>query len=248
MKVIQYQTSYSSQKIKKHITYAIALIFILLFSLITFSVVEHLGKDMNIVYRYSLIVLAYIALGIFYIFTRHKYIDEFFNNLMGKKGENLIAEILKTNFDDSYTYIRNYEIPNCKIGDIDGILISSNEIIILEVKYYTGDFEILKGEFYKFSKRGKLYRTCHNPIRQAQQQKESLVSYLDTKGFNVPMRALVVLASGNIKSIQGVTYVYVLNENNLVSFIKKEIQSLEDETPPVSVDSVIDCLVNNNLK
>lgn len=240
MKTIQSQSSYSTLRLKKLGKQTIVAFIVLLVGTLAWLVLQYVGNQLNIIYKALLLFIAYFGLYFFFKETNNKYIDEVYNNFMGTRGENLIEKLLKDNFDDSYTYIRNYVVSDSKIGDIDGLLIGPNEIVIIEVKYYYGSFEILNGEFYKIRKRSQ-YHLWHNPIRQVERQKEALIDFLKVNGLNINVRAFVVLASGGISDIKGPTGIYVLNKNNFVDFIKKEM-SHPHNTPPVPVKELFNLI------
>ncbi|MHB1316911.1 MAG: nuclease-related domain-containing protein [Minisyncoccota bacterium] len=243
MKIIPYQKSYSSRQLRKIAKY-VGLIFIILL-LSTFAWLVSFNEQLDVIYRILVLAFAYLGIWIFYKYS-FDHIDPFVNNLFGKEGESIIELALKNSFDDSYTYIKNYKIPNTKIGDIDGLLISPNEIIIIEVKFYSGVFEIINGIFYKFHKKPYPDFFPHNPIKQVERQKDCLTSFLKEKGLEVHIRDVVVLAHGRVKNIQGPTGVYVLNKDNLVDFIRKETSAIHNSTAQ-STKPVLECLIDKSL-
>jgi len=98
-----------------------------------------------------------------------KNIDKVMGFLFGQMGENKVTSVLKNHLDDSYTYIRNYKIPNFG-GDIDGILITPRKIILVEVKTYTGKYKVVDGKFYKIYRNGSTYMLPRSPIEQVIKQ------------------------------------------------------------------------------
>jgi len=187
-------------------------------------VLQYFENRVNTTYRLTLIAVGYTFLGIFYKYSNHKYIDELVNHIFGKKGEDMVASMLGSNFDDSYTYIRNYEIPD-KGGDIDGILISPKGVLIIEVKFYSGSFEINDGKFYKFHKKEHPDLCWYNPIKQAEKQRGYLQNLLHRNSINVHVRAVVVLTHGHILAIHGPTGIYILKKEKLVDFIDNGVVS-----------------------
>lgn len=158
----------------------------------------------------------------------------------------MVSSLLENEFDDGYTYIRNYPIPKFKGGgDIDGILITPKGIFILEVKFFSGSFEIDNGYFYKKDRKGLILSYSNHPIRQANKQREYITELLNKNGHHVHIRSLVVLAHGCITEIRGSTGIYVLKIGKLIDFIKKELVSLTIELESKTIDPII-CLLAKN--
>jgi hypothetical protein len=223
MNIIQPQISYSSRRISSLLKQILVAFLLLVFSMVLWLIVHlnNLGKQWQVI----LVIFGYAAIICSLFLIRHKYLDELVNQLFGKRGEDAVANILMKDLDDSYSYIRNLEIPN-KGGDIDGILVGPTGVWILEVKNYSGVFEIINGEFIKVYKE-KRVTLWKNPIRQVLKQKSFLSTIFETKGIKSHIRPLVVMAHGRI-SIQGSTHVYVLEKEKLVNFIKDQPNSLLD--------------------
>lgn len=245
MKVIQYQTSYSSLRLKSLGIRAALIGLVLALSTCTWLVLNHYSDDLSLYYRLPLLIISYVGIGVLYYYSRPKYVDEVFNNFIGKRGEDQIATLLQQHFDDSYTYIRNYVIPQTRIGDIDGLLINSKEVIIIEIKYYSGEFEIINGVFFK-CKKNRLYRLWNNPINQVEKQKNHLVALLKQRGLDMHVKTFVALAHGRVKNIKGHTGVYVLTKDNLVDIIQKEIVVPHPSSTMV-VEHLLEILAINNF-
>jgi hypothetical protein len=234
--------SYGDKQLTKVGIYFGIVFVILLIGIASWQIVDRFGNNLSIIDRLGFLSLAYFSLWIFYkSFSDGTLLDILVNNLKGKKGEDLIADCLSKNFNDSYTYIRNVILPDSKIGDIDGLLINSKEIVIIEVKYYTGEFIIKDGNFSKvINSRHYPFKLTHDPIKQAEKQKSALTEYLKQKGFTPHIRAFVALAHGKVINIQN-SHIYVLNKENIIQKIKEEFAStanLQDQ----SVEEIVGVL------
>ncbi len=145
--------------------------------------------------------------------------DEIRGYRYGEEGEKEVLETLKETIDDNYIYIRNYTIPNTRIGDIDGLLIGPKGVIIIEVKNYAGVFRVsgqdlyrkLKGDVYK------LYR--RSPFKQVLQQRDYLAKFLKEKGIDTKIIAVVALVGGRISAINGDTKIFITESNKLTNHI-----------------------------
>lgn len=219
--------SYSEKRLTKVGIYFGFIIIILLIGIASWQIVDRFGNSLSMIDQLGFLALAYFCLWIFIkTYFNGTIWDVMFNNLKGKKGENLIADCLSKNFDDSYTYLRNITLPGNKIGDIDGLLINSKEVVIIEVKYYTGKYIIKDGTFHIL--KGSYpspFGLTHDPIKQAERQKSALTDYLKQKGFTPHIRTFVALAHGKVVGIDGPTSVYVLNNDNLILKLKEEFAS-----------------------
>jgi hypothetical protein len=243
MKVISYQVSFSSRLLKKIYIFSGVVFLLLLLSAVAWLTLHYLGNEISLSFRLLLLVVEYVGLGFFYGLLRSSFIDDLVNNLRGKKGEDLVADILGSHFDGSYTYIRNYVVPGSAIGDIDGLLVGQNEIIIIEVKYFSGEFEIRNGEFYKITEKGQ-YHLWSNPIKQVKKQKDCLLSFLKERSLCIHVRSFVVLVSGRVRRFQGPTGVYVLNKDNFVDVLNKET-SIDHNLTNQPIQRILDSLINS---
>ncbi len=219
------------------------VIIILLIGTVSWLIVIRFGNSISITDQFGFLALAYFCLWIFFktIFDDNIW-DVMVNNIKGKKGEDLIAKCLSENFDDSYTYLRNITLPDDKIGDIDGLLINSKEIVIIEVKYFTGKFKIKDGIFHKL--KGSYlspFGLPHDPIKQAERQRLALTEYLNQKGFHPHIRPFVALAHGKVVGIDGPTSIYVLSNDNLIPKLKEEFASTVN-LPNQSAEEIVGVL------
>ncbi len=219
-------SSYSDKQLTKVGIYFGIVFVILLIGIASWQIVDRFGNSLSMIDQLGFLALAYFCLWIFVkTYFNGTIWDVMFNNLNGKKGENLIAKSLSENFDDSYTYMRNVTLPNHKIGDIDGLLINSKEIVIIEIKYYTGEYIIKDGNFYKLrGSHQRYFEPFHGPIKQAEKQKSALTEYLKQKGFTPHIRVFVALAHGKVIGIHN-PHIYVLNNDNLILKLKEEFAS-----------------------
>lgn len=211
--------SYSSIELKK---YGVNILFIgtlVLSAIIVWLILDRVKDKISIHLQILLLVFDYVCLFIFYKYTRNKYLNPIINNFFGQKGEDDICRLLESNLDDSYTYIRNYKLPYTK-GDIDGILICKSGIILLEIKNYSSDYEVIDNEFYKITKKDKKL-VWYNPIKQLQSQKNNFINYLLINKIDIKIEAIVVFAHGNVVT-DGSTLLNVLNRDDLIDYIKSK--------------------------
>jgi hypothetical protein len=235
--------SYSEKQLTKVAIYFGFIIIILLIGIASWQIVDRFGNSLSMIDQLGFLALSYFCLWIFIktIFDDTIW-DVIVNNIKGKKGKDLIAKCLSESFDDSYTYLRNVSLPDHKIGDIDGLLINSKEIVIIEVKYYTGKYIIKDGTFHIL--KGSYpspFGLTHDPIKQAERQKSALTEYLNQKSFHPHIRAFVVLAHGKVVGIDGPTTFYVLNKDNLIPKLKEEFASTV-HLPDQSVEEIVEVL------
>lgn len=199
----------------------------LIISTTAWLILRYLENNLDSLTKIELLTVAYGVILVIFLEAKN-HTDEIVNCFKGKKGEDMICSELEKHFDNSYIYIRNYKIPHKIIGDIDGVLISAREIILLEVKYYTGKFSVRDGVFYRIYPNSKEYRMSHNPIQQAKRQTDALIKMVHATYPHIKIRSFVVMASGEITNISGPTGVYVLNKENLVEKILQEKNSSEN--------------------
>jgi hypothetical protein len=252
MKIIPCQKSFSSTQVKQIGLYACVVLFLLLLGVMAYLILVKFQNQFSLGIRASLLLFSYFTIAILYYFEFHgwnnhkTYIDKFLNNLVGGHGENKISSIFSEEFNNTFVYIRNCSIPKAFKGggDIDGILVTPNGLYILEIKFYSANYEIHNGYFYKKTKSGLSKNGINHPIWQANKQREYITDLLHNAGQHVHVRSLIVLAHGRITRIEGQTGVYVLEANKLVDFIKKDMMSL-----PLQIDdSLRDNLVRILIK
>lgn len=161
----------------------------------------------------------------------------------GDDGEKEVLEYLKQKFDDSWFYINNLEIPELKIGDIDGLLIGPKGIFILEIKNWSGSFRISGLDFYRHMY-SDVYRFYHkNPLIQVNTNAEMLVEYLENKKeIKAPVMPILVLVSGYIEFISGTQKIDITELNGLDTVINHaDFANLD----PIYIEKLIDILVHN---
>lgn len=230
MKIIQFQESYSSKNLRKLTPIAIAWLGILLFLAILLILTPFVG----FLREYWFIILA-ITFLLSYFSKDH--IDTLVDNIksfrFGKEGEDRVIEELKKTLDDSYIYVTNYQIPNTRIGDIDGLLIGPKGIIIIEVKNFSGVFRFAGEDMYK-RVRGDIYRYFRkNPIWQINRQREYLGKFLKEKGIDIKPSAIVVMAGGKISHISGAMGVFITEDYKLANHIF-ELNSMYSYSPELA--------------
>jgi hypothetical protein len=214
LKTLQYETSYSSKRI---ITLIKPLFVVVILLIIAWLAGVFISDSFNVLNKLVFVLVAYSILGYFIHLFHLDRIDEIIDNFLGRRGEDEVAKILETNFNDSYTYIRNFLVPGHKSGDIDGLLISSNQITVIEVKKWTGTYRVIRGKFFRIRGRKK-FEYKKNPIDQVAKQKVFLADYLKKGGFDLHISAVIVMVSGKIEYIED-PHVYVTNKDNLISTV-----------------------------
>ncbi len=137
----------------------------------------------------------------------------------GTIGEKRIIQVLnESNFSDDYIAIKNYKIPETRIGDIDILLIGPKGIFILESKNYRGVFRVSETDVYKKLKFRKSYRLLDKEIiKQIKQQKELLEKFLERANIKIPIYPFLVFTSNYaiIERIIGHPGVFVCNYKDL---------------------------------
>ncbi len=221
MKIIQKGVSYSSNRLKQLFWTSLIIFNSVAIGYACWSAVQK-NPDFSNQTKLFLLLIAYGGLGMFFYFIRHRFIDLIINNILGKRGEDSIANVLSESLDDRYTYIRNYKMSFW--GDIDGILVGPSGVTILEVKYYSPkSFEILNGVFYRVDK-NKFKRIGRKPFWQIDQQKRYLVRVFNEQNINQPyIRTLIVLAHGHLIKIFGKTHTYVVEKDKLLEQLGRDI-------------------------
>ncbi len=218
MKIIKYHESYSEQMMRR-LGKPLLIILIILAVIFVLGIVQMFTPALQ---KYDLAFL--VVLIVIFVALKNPIedlIDEYKDYIYGKEGEEYVEKILSETLNDEYSYIRNYIIPNTRIGDIDGLLVGPKGIIVIEVKNYAGVFRISGGDMYR-RLRGDIYKLYRkSPFRQTIQQRDYLKRFLREKNFDVPIAALIVLVDGKISSISGETKIFVIEPEKLTNHIFK---------------------------
>ncbi len=218
MKIIKYHESYSSEGLKKlrPITF-LRWGFIILFLLLIF--IPKL-RDYAWILVQSNKLAGFVIFLVLVILIKYLFSSNFseYKFKYGKEGEEKVQQILAESLNNDYIYVPNYIIPNTKIGDIDGLLISPKGIIILEIKNYVGIFRASGNDLYR--KLGKyIFKLYYkNPFQQVLRQKEYLGKFLKEKGINLPIIPIVVLVEGKLQTTKKYE-VFITEDINLIKFI-----------------------------
>jgi len=216
MKIIKYQESYSSVNLRR-----LALPFAVWLSALGFLVaLLFLSLFVPSIQKYWLLLSIFTIL-LFASSKNHinRLIYQIRTFRFGKRGEDTVVKELSKHLDDSYIYVENYQIPNTRIGDIDGLLIGPKGVIILEVKNYNGVFRISGPDMYR-RLRGDIYKLYErSPFEQTIRQKEYLTKFLREKGVDTHVIPTVVLVTGKINAISGETGVFIAEINKLTNHI-----------------------------
>jgi hypothetical protein len=215
MQIIEYQKSFSARKLNQYQKLILKSIFIviLLMVVIYFFLIK-VPTLKN--YRWLIFLLGIIL--ILRIVNKVNFLDyEADKFFYGKTGEEEVVAELKEFLDDNYIYIRNYIIPNTKIGDIDGLIIGPRGIILLEIKNYEGIFRISGIDMYRRRGHGNYQLYKKNPIKQILRQKECLANFLTQKGINIRISPILVLVDGKIEGIFGKSEVFITEISDLVA-------------------------------
>jgi len=246
MKIIQCQKSYSAAEIKRVGTYLEIVLFLTFLATLAWLFLEKFQGQLDIGVRLALLAFAYFGVGTLYYFLFHKsdhqyYLDTLINNLVGKKGEDMVSSILKNDFGDDCIYLRNYPISNefKNSGDIDGVLITPKGLFVLEVKFYSGSFEIVNGHFQKIFKDQSRSYPFDKPIWQSNKQHTYITELMNRNNCHPYIRALVVLAHGRILHIKGQTGVYILEKDKLIDFIRQDMARLPNELDQTALRSIM---------
>jgi len=216
MKILEYRESYSKQELKKLLPKGLIILGIIVIISLIFLI-----SPVIPVFKQYIWIIVFIVLLAFFILK--PAINKLFRNIgflrYGKQGEDEVKNILQETLDDNYTYIPNYIIPNTRIGDIDGLLISPKGILVLEIKNYAGIFRISGSDLYRKRSRDIFQLYYRNPFTQIKRQRDYLEKFLKEGGIDMRVMAIVVLVVGKIDTITGETGVFITEARNLTNHI-----------------------------
>lgn len=156
----------------------------------------------------------------------------------GTEGEEEVIRLFCAHLDDSFVYIANYTNPAACFGDIDGIVVGSTGVFLLEIKNWHGRFRASGLDFYRH-RGGKMYELYNSPVAQIQTNMERLGEHLRDRGIQVPMRSFVVMTDGYIESFNGNTGVFIANPQKVVDEIKNSSTRLNSE----QIQKIIETLI-----
>ena len=146
-----------------------------------------------------IIILIIIAIST----TDHSDTFEPENQRVGRQGERIATNVIKTVLRDDDLLFTNVEITyDGKPAELDNVVVNSNGVFIIEVKNYSGllvgnedDFEWMK---YKTTDAGNTYeKTVRNPIKQVKRQVYVLAKYLEYYGLYVWIEGYAYFVQGN---------------------------------------------------
>jgi hypothetical protein len=137
----------------------------------------------------------------------------------GLKGEQIVAQVLEDNFDESYCAYANVHIDEIGLNDdIDFLIVGPKGVIILEVKNWSRPALIMNGEW--FAHLGSAFRRPRqNPIEQIKRYTDAVTHFFYKQNLQPPINRLIVKVGGDY-IIPGAAVVYTISEDELVSRIK----------------------------
>lgn len=214
MKVIQYKESYSSIKAKKlneGINIGWILTIAAVFSYLAFEVIfVDIQLYWPLIFICVCIIVIFAAQNKDYRWLRERL--SFYKK--GDVGEALVRDKLISEFDNNYIYVMNYSHSGIISGDIDGILLGPRGVFLLEVKNWHGYFHVFAQNIYR--RIGKnLFTPYKSPIEQLDNNKQSLIQYLQGAGVSIAPRAFIVLVNGKVEAITGNTKIFITNPEEI---------------------------------
>ena len=238
MKLIKYQKSYSQKKheiINKKIIFVLIIFFIFVL-LIIGGACYYLTKKpvfLKSIDKFLPYIFVILILIIFYL---KSHLEDLFYEIKilykGEEGEDKVINLLKRFLDHRYIYIANYNLPNIETGDIDGLIIGPKGLIVLEIKNYPGVFRIGGLDLYRKIQKPYIYRLYFkSPVKQVLQRLYILRELFKDKNVNIKIIPIVVLVSGEIENISGLTDCFVMNYRELSDFIYKlpDVENWSDD-------------------
>lgn len=116
-----------------------------------------------------------VVMGSTYLIDgRHSHLASY---RKGREGEDRIVERICDVLDDSWTVFRNLLLPGYD-SDIDIVLVGPCGIWALEVKAYSGNFQVRKGSWHKETNNGHFARDKYGPNAQVRKNAARLCKYL----------------------------------------------------------------------
>lgn len=165
--------------------------------------------------------------------TIFRHIDnieaEIKSNRLGQIGEDKVADALREYLDGSCHIFRNYHI-NGQKHDIDEILLSPWGIFAIEVKNYSGTFELNGTTFLrKIGKKFTPQKDKKNPIKQVRRNAAELKQFLDpvfsANNCKPWVEPVLIWANSDITSFDSECAIRVWRIENLIREINKLKQS-----------------------
>lgn len=132
-----------------------------------------------------------------YMFERRSVDEGGFDH--GSLGEMQVAAWLHDLTNDGYVIFNNILLPNgsSATGDteLDLLLVGPHGILVIEVKSHIGILEVFGSDDWYCYKPGKENegRQIKSPVGQCIVQIKLVKHYLEKLGFNIPVRAMIVL-------------------------------------------------------
>jgi hypothetical protein len=111
------------------------------------------------------------------------------------------VQAIRDVLDKRWTVFRNLELPNSYNGDIDLVLVGPGGIWVMEVKTYTGNWEVRNGSYYKETIDGNWKVLKRGPGAQVCTNMDTLCDYLNEQRINYwnSVNKVVVMAGrGNV--------------------------------------------------
>ncbi len=171
----------------------------------------------------NLLIAALIGLWIFkktkQEFARWK------DSRIGRKGEGIVVESLRTSLDNHWTIFRNLHLPDRK-DDIDIALVGPGGVWALEVKAFRGTVRVVNGTWERQTKRG-WKRLGKNPSKQATNNATRLNGFLQQQGITRYVEKAVILSEPQaISNFEHAEDVWILPQ------VENRAATLSTRTPP----------------
>ena len=145
--------------------------------------------------------------------TAYTFDKAFQSHRKGQLGEERAVETLRAHLDGDWTLYRNLVLPGKKGGDLDGVLVGSTGVWVLEIKNYSGGYRCMRNRWERQTARGwKL--ASSNPSEQARRNAVRLHGFLEADDLDQFVKGVVVWANaeGSIEVTDSDTAVWRLND------------------------------------
>lgn len=133
---------------------------------------------------------------------------------VGLGGEQRVVDQIQSILGQQWTVFRNVDLGDQK-GDIDIVLVGPGGTWALEVKTYSGNFQVEKGRWYKETSNGRMAKMQRGPGAQLLTNAMRLCQYLTQHGLthnNYVNRAIVMAGDASINIVSTGTPIWKLED------------------------------------
>lgn len=164
------------------------------------------------------------------------------NHAKGLAGEQALADLLKKLLDTNWTLYQNMTLPD-QPGDIDGILVGTGGIFLLEIKTYSGTYQNSGSKWLQRTPDQGWEPIKKSPTHQVQKNVERLTHWLNEQEVAIVVQPRLVWAGdGLILQEEPDVPFWLLNQEQA---IKDELRRIEAASP-ISAETILQ--LNSLLK